>query len=123
MAAPRPLLVERATVSDRAEREMEWRAIERDARAVALDVLDAEEKTPLEFGAHVAWVYTMYGRTDDLSHVHRVGKPLGDAPYTACHEAIPEAIKRMILTPALLTSIAPCRLCEAEYQRGKRHAA
>lgn len=105
------------------DRDAEWRQIEREAHDHALAVLDAEEKLPLVEGAPIAWVYCRFGRTDDVSHVHRVGQPVNGEPYTACHEAIPDIIRHMILTPALIRAMEPCRFCEAEYTRGKRHAA
>jgi hypothetical protein len=107
--------------------DMTWRTIERDARSMALAALAAEEAVPLELWQPIAWVNVSYGRTDDLSPVHRVGAPVGGNQYTACHEAIPHPIRRMVLNPALIRTMAPCRFCEAEYERGHRtriiHAA
>lgn len=106
-------------------REQDWRSIEREARAHALAVLEIEEHTPLVVGDHIAWSTTAYrGVVDGFSPVHRVGVPIGNKPHTTCHEAIPEPIRRMILSPALVSSMEPCRFCEAEFARLARpHAA
>ncbi len=98
----------------------DWREIEAAAREHALTVLEIDENTPLVYGAHIAWTTGIYGRTDELSPLHRVGYPIGSKPYTTCHEAIPEPIRWFILSPALLRTMPPCRFCEAEYQRSSR---
>lgn len=110
---------------DRLELEVDvWREIERAARQHALTVLEADEKAPPVLGARIAWVDGIYGRTDALSPIHRVGYPVGDKPYTTCHEAIPAPIRWMILSPALLRTMDLCRFCEVEHQRaGRSHAA
>lgn len=102
-----------------------WRAIEREARTHALAVLDLEKHTPLVVGNHIAWSTTGYrGVSDGFSPVHRVGAPIGNKPHTTCHEAIPDPIRRMILSSALVSSMEPCRFCEAEFARLARpHAA
>lgn len=97
-----------------------WLRIEREAREQALMVLAQDESSPLVFGAYLAWVDCIYGRTDGLSPIHRVGFPIGNKPHTTCHEAIPAPIRWMVLSPALIKSIGPCRFCEAEYQRSEK---
>lgn len=97
--------------------EDEWRAIEREARASALTMLERDENTPLVFGAHIAWVDGMHGRTDDLSAIHRVGYPEKGKPMTTCGLEIPAPIRWFTLSPALLRTMDSCRFCEAEHQR------
>lgn len=98
----------------------DWRPIEHEARMHALSVLERDESTPLVFGAHIAWVEFVFGRTDALTPVHRVGYPIAGKPYTTCHEGIPGPLHWMVLSPALIESLGPCRFCEAEYQRSEQ---
>lgn len=95
----------------------EWREIEREAREVALEGFRKDESTPLVFGAPIAWVDGKYGRTDDLSAIHRVGYPKGNRPQTTCGIEIPAPIRWMTLGPGLLRTMDACRFCESEYQR------
>lgn len=96
----------------------DWKELERDARAVAMDRLTIDETTPLELGAHIAWTDTGWmGATSGLSSAHRVGEPIGSKPHTTCGAAIPEPIRRLILTPAIIDALAPCGFCEAGVSR------
>lgn len=96
--------------------------IEREAREQVSAELDARAALP-EFGERIAWAITLYGRTDELSPVHRVGLPNGKEVYTACGEAIPSARLWLPLTDRLVRTMPRCRFCEAEFARLAREQA
>jgi len=100
-----------------------WRTVEQDARAHALTTLGALEAAPLEFGHVVAWVTCRFGRTDNLSEVHRAGAPIGETPVTLCGEVIPSAVLRLSLSPNLVRSLGKCRYCETAYLQQRTAAA
>lgn len=100
-----------------------WTRIMAEVRAQNSADLTTLEQTPLVYGDHIAWAVRLYGWTDDLSHVHRVGYPQQDEPYTTCGEKIPWPGLWLQLTPALVRTMPPCRFCEAEYARAQRENA
>ncbi len=107
-------------------RELEpnvWLRIELEARMAALAVLENDENTPLEFGAFIAWTECMHGLTNGLSPVHHVGFPQHNTSYTTCCERIPEPVRWMSLSPALVRTMGKCKFCEAEMMRIAREAA
>jgi hypothetical protein len=94
-----------------------WATIEREALEQVRAELAVAEVTPLEFGAHLVWTECLFGRTNGLSPVHRVGFPQFDRVYTTCGDVIPEPIRWVPLSPAMVRTMARCKFCEAEYQR------
>jgi hypothetical protein len=103
----------------------DWLRIEREAHDQVVGELAMLVDTPLVFGQHIAWTDCRFGRTDDLSSVHRVGFPKGNDPHTTCGELIPHPVRWFPLSPALIQTMQPCRFCEAEYARApqREHAA
>lgn len=95
----------------------DWERIEAEALEQTRAELDTRVNTPLVFGEHIAWAICRFGRTDDLSAVHRVGFPLKHEPYTTCGEKIPAPVLWMALNPRLIERMPSCRFCEAEYAR------
>lgn len=84
-------------------------------------------------GEHIAWVMIDRGAcTDGLSALHRVGAPKKGAPYTTCDMPIPDPVRWLSLSPALIASAlqAPedavfkgCGFCEARMAEIGRVAA
>lgn len=106
----------RAGIRIEAKRQAEpWRQIEHEAREEVRAALPAIEALPLAFGAHVAWAVGLYGHTDGISPLHRVGTPLRGESAAICGEIIPAAWQRLTLSPSLVQSMARCRYCEDEY--------
>jgi hypothetical protein len=99
------------------ERADMWRELERQAHEQTVLDLDRLERTPLEFGAHIAWSECLLGRTNGFSPVHRVGfHQVGNA-YATCGELIPPPVKWLPLSPAMVRTMMNCRYCEAECAR------
>lgn len=94
-----------------------WRRIEAEARDQVRTELDALVQQPLVYGDYIAWTAALYGRTDGLSEVHRVGVPIRGEPATTCNVMIPAPALWLPLSPAFMHSLGPCRFCEAEYAR------
>ena len=94
-----------------------WRQIEAEARAQVVTELEWLERTPLEFGAHVAWSECMLGRTSGLSALHRVGHPQLGYDHTSCGEVVPPAVRWLPLSPAMIRTLPRCKYCEAEHAR------
>lgn len=101
----------------------DWREIEQAAREQVQAELVTRLDTPLVFGEHIAWAVNRFGRTDDLSPIHRVGFPVGNEPFTTCGEAIPNPVSWLVLSPRLIQSMPPCRFCESEYARAPQESA
>ncbi len=95
------------------ERWNSLREIEESARKDALAIADA----PLELGHSVAWSEVRFGRTDDLSLVHRVGVAVYEEERALCGERIPPAIRRVALSPKLIQTLGRCRHCDAEFAK------
>lgn len=105
-----------------------WARIEAEARAQVSAAIIADETAPLKFGQSIAWAIYRFGRTDDLSEVHRVGYPLQGKPHTTCGEVIPPPANWLVLNPRLAERMPPCRFCVAEHTRltldlAQEHAA
>jgi hypothetical protein len=100
-----------------------WQRIEREARAVAMAELERDENTPLAFGAFIAWTECQFGLTNGLSAVHRVGFPQHNDTYATCGERIPQPVRWVPLSPALVRTMGKCKFCEAEMVRIAREAA
>lgn len=95
---------------------LDWRRIQSEARAVAI----AAEGTPLQLGQSVAWAECRFGRTNDLSRVHRADDAkAGDSEdqKTLCGDRVPMPVLRIALSPNLVRTLGRCQFCEAEYQR------
>ena len=99
----------------------EWTAIEREARHQVRAELIAEDAVRLTLGAAIAWRECRFGKTNDLSLVHRVGESIGDATMSLCGELIPAPLLRLPLTPNFIHALGRCRYCEDAYT--KRGAA
>jgi hypothetical protein len=100
--------------------EESWAAIEAEARAQALAYLDAEQTAPAsEWGSFVAWSEHGYlGRTDGVSHVHRVGPTLPSrVTLTLCGEVVASAKSRLTLSAAIVKALGRCHRCEARYEK------
>lgn len=94
-----------------------WARIEAEALAQKRATFDELEKTPLVYGERIAWAKTLFGKTDDLSSVHRVGFPIENMPHTSCGEKIPHFALWLVLSPNFIRALDCCRFCEAEYSR------
>lgn len=107
------------------ETQFDWRRIQRDAIAVALEI----EGVALPLGQSVAWAERRFGRTDGLSTVHRADEADPndvESQHTLCGDRVPAPILRLALSPNLVRTLGRCRFCEAEYQRhlqSARHLA
>lgn len=93
----------------------EWKAIEAAAHAEAMALVELERQTAPELGSFVAWGITRdySGVIAGFTPLHRVGIPIGDKPHTTCHEAIPDPLLRMRLSPALIRTMPKCDFCNA----------
>lgn len=89
-----------------------WDAVMRGV-AAALE-LTANPVLPA-LGEHIAWAMIDRGAcTDGLSSAHRVGPPKKGAPYTTCGMPIPDPVRWLSLSPALIEKgLDPCGFCEA----------
>jgi hypothetical protein len=86
--------------------------------------LTRDAATPLELGAHIAWTLPGYLETTDrFSEVHRVGNPLLELSRTLCGEMIPPVVRRVPLSPRVMTSLGRCRYCEDLYVQLQRETA
>lgn len=93
----------------------DWPRILREVDEQVRAELIAAEITPLEYGRVVAWVECHLGKTDRLGVVHRVGVWNMDHPRTICGDLIPDAKRRLALSPSLVRTLGQCRYCAAEY--------
>ncbi len=91
-----------------------WRQVELDAQAQASADLQALERTPLEFGQHIAWSESLLGRTNGFTALHQVGKPQFGRDYTTCGEIIPPPVRWLPMSPAVARTMPRCRYCAAE---------
>jgi hypothetical protein len=98
----------------------DWSRIEREAREQVVAAVQADEVTPMALGTSIAWAECRFGRTNDLSLVHRVGESRFDEQWALCGERIPPAILRVALSPNLVLSLGRCRYCDAEHQKIQR---
>lgn len=103
--------------------ETEWQRIEREAREQAREYIQATELRPLEHGQPVAWAECRFGRTNDLSLVHRAGEETSGATFTLCGELVPAVVMRVALTPNLARTLGRCRYCEQEHAKTSKEAA
>lgn len=93
------------------------KALDAEAREQRSAQLLADERRTPVLGDHIAWGFRLYGATDGLSAIHRVGLPKHGDPYTTCGEPIPSFVDWLTLSPKLIRSIGECRYCKAEYAR------
>lgn len=78
-------------------------------------VLAAREAAGLPaLGEYIAWSECERGCTDALSSLHRVGEPKKGQPYTTCGVPIPEPVRWLPLSPAMVNDgLLPCGFCAA----------
>lgn len=94
-----------------------WRQIEAEVRAQVVTELEWLERTPLEFGAHIAWSECFMGRTNGFSEVHQVGFPQVGRAFTTCGQMIPAPVRWLPVSPAMARTMRRCVYCEAERAR------
>lgn len=89
-----------------------WLSIEAEARAQCSETMQLEEVATLVVGNFVAWTEQRFARTDGFSPVHRIGDVGESGAVTLCGEMVPEACRRVALTPTLARELGRCRFCE-----------